>query len=104
MAGERLHAPHLLDVEVASALRALTLGRHLTPGRAQDALSDFDDLLVERWPTTDALRRRSLELRHNVSAYDATYVALAEALGCPLLTRDRRLQRAVKDVVPVVVL
>lgn len=46
---------------------------------------------IQRWPAGDALRRRAFQLRENVSAYDAAYVVLAEALDCPLLTRDRRL-------------
>ncbi len=88
---EELHAPTLLDYEVVSALRGLTLGHRLSEARAADALVDFDDLPMRRWQSSDALRRRALSLRHNVSAYDAAYVALAEALGCPLVTRDARL-------------
>lgn len=94
MAGEELNAPTLLDFEVVSALRGLTLGGHLTVARAQDTLTDFDDLKVRRWPSGDGLRRRMFDLRDNVSAYDAAYVTLAEALDCPLLTRDRRLARS----------
>jgi predicted nucleic acid-binding protein len=94
MAGEELHAPHLIDYEVVSALRGLTFGGGLTEGRAQDALTDFHDLAVERWPASDALRRRAFQLRRNLSAYDSAYVALAEALECPLLTRDARIGRA----------
>jgi predicted nucleic acid-binding protein len=93
-AAEELHAPDLLDYEVVSALRGLTLGGHLSVARAQDLLSDFDDLPVHRWPSADALRRRAFQLRDNVSAYDAAYVALAEALECPLVTRDVRLARS----------
>lgn len=93
LAAEDLHAPGLLDFEVISALRGLTLGGHMSPARAQDLLTDFDDLLIHRWPSADALRRRAFQLRDNVSAYDAAYIALAEALGCPLLTRDTRLPR-----------
>ncbi len=91
LAAEELHAPTLLDYEVVSALRGLTLGRNLSPTRAADLLSDFEDLPLRRWPFADALRRRALQLRDTVSAYDAAYVALAEALECPLLTRDIRL-------------
>jgi predicted nucleic acid-binding protein len=93
MSGEDLHAPALLDFEVVAALRGLVLGSHLTPTRAEDALTDFDDLTIERWPSSDGLRRRAFQLRHNVSAYDAAYIALAEALDCPMLTRDRRLRK-----------
>jgi predicted nucleic acid-binding protein len=94
LAAEDLHAPSLVDFEVVSALRGLTLGGHLSTSRAEDLLTDFDDLPLERWPSADALRRRAFQLRDNVSAYDAAYVALAEALECPLVTRDRRLARA----------
>jgi predicted nucleic acid-binding protein len=58
------------------------------------ALLDFDDLTIERWAYSDSLRRRAFQLRHNVSAYDAAYIALAEALDCPMLTRDGRLLRS----------
>jgi predicted nucleic acid-binding protein len=92
--GEELHAPQLIDFEFVSVLRGLTFGGRLTVGRAQDALTDFDDLAVERWPASDALRRRAFQLRRNLSSYDAAYVALAEALECPLLTRDARISRA----------
>ena len=89
-----LHAPSLLDYEVVSALRGLTLGGHLSIPRAQDAFTDFDALPITRWPSAPALRQRAFSLRDNVNAYDAAYVALAEALQCPLLTRDARLARA----------
>lgn len=94
LAANDLHAPSLLDVETVSALRGLTLAGKLSPARAQDLLTDFDDLPIQRWPFADALRRRAFQLRDNVSAYDAAYVALAEALDCPLLTRDARLARS----------
>lgn len=101
MAGDELHAPQLLDHEVVSALRGLTLAGHLSVARAEDALTDYDDLVVARWPAADALRRRALQLRHNLSAYEAAYVALAEALECPLLTRDSRIGKAAGDVVQI---
>jgi predicted nucleic acid-binding protein len=91
LATEALHAPALVDFEVVAALRGLTLGGQISATRAQDLLSDFDDLQVQRWPAVDALRRRAFDLRDNISAYDASYVALAEALDCPLVTRDARL-------------
>ena len=91
---EELHAPALLDFEVVSTLRGLTLDGHVSPARAGDLLTDFDDLPVQRWPFVNSLRRRAFQLRDNVSAYDAAYLALAEALQCPLLTRDSRLARA----------
>lgn len=94
LAAEALNAPALLDFEVVSALRGLTLGRHLSATRAGDVLTDFNDLAIQRWPFADALRRRAFQLRDTMSAYDAAYVVLAEALDCPLLTRDARLARS----------
>lgn len=94
MAVEELHAPALLDYDVVSALRGLTLAGRLSDARAADALTDFDDLPITRWPFEDALRRRAFQLRHTVSRYEAAYIALAEALDCPLLTRDLRLARS----------
>lgn len=94
LATEELHAPSLVDFEVVSALRGLTLGGHLSATRAEDLLTDFDDLPLQRWESADALRRRAFQLRDNISAYDAAYVALAEALDCPLVTRDGRLARS----------
>jgi predicted nucleic acid-binding protein len=91
---EVLHAPALLDYEVGSALRGLTLSAQISPARAQDALTDFADLPIHRWLAADQLRRRAFSLRDNLSAYDAAYVALAEALDCRLVTRDERLARS----------
>jgi predicted nucleic acid-binding protein len=93
MSDEDLHAPGLIDYEVVAALRGLVLGGHLTAARAEDALTDFHDLTIERWPSSDGLRRRAFQLRDNVSAYDAAYIALAETLDCSLLTRDVRLRK-----------
>jgi predicted nucleic acid-binding protein len=94
LAGQDLQAPALLDYEVVSALRGLTLGKQLSVARASDALTDFEDLALHRWQQVDQWRRRAFELRHDLSAYDAAYVVLAEALGCRLVTRDARLARA----------
>ena len=94
LGGEELHAPRLLDYEVVSALRGLLRRGSITADRAADVLADYRDLAVERWPAHDALRRRALQLRENVSPYDAAYVVLAEALDCPLVTRDARLARS----------
>nr|WP_244633001.1 type II toxin-antitoxin system VapC family toxin [Aeromicrobium sp. CFBP 8757] len=99
----RLTAPHLLDVEIVSAVRGLVLGRHLGAHRGRDVLDRYEDLPVTRWATADDLRRRAFELRDNFSAYDAAYVVLAEALDCPLATRDLRLARAAERLVDVLV-
>lgn len=82
------------DYEIVSALRGLVLAGRLTDARAQDLLTDFEDLPIRRWASADALQRRAFQLRHNISAYDAAYVVLAEALGCTFLTRDARLARS----------
>ena len=94
LATDELHAPSLIDFEVVSALRGLTMGGHLSVDRAEDLLTDFDDLPVLRWPSAHALRRRAYQLRNSVSTYDAAYVALAEAVECLLLTRDGKLARS----------
>jgi len=86
----RLHAPHVLDLEVAQVLRRLTHLKEITAARAHAALDDYDGLLVERSAHSDLLRR-VWELRDSMTAYDGAYVALAEALAAPLLTCDARL-------------
>jgi predicted nucleic acid-binding protein len=90
---ERLHAPHLLDVEVNQALRRLLKRKEIALLRAMQALEDFADLLIERhahaW-----LGPRVWQLCRGLTAYDATYVALAEAMDAPLLTCDAKLARA----------
>lgn len=89
-AGESLHAPYLLDVEVAQVVRRYFLAGELSAERGGEALADLSDLRLERYPH-EPLLLRIWELRHNATAYDAAYLALAEALGAPLLTRDARL-------------
>lgn len=87
---EALHAPHLLDVEVVQALRRLVRTGDLGPGRAEEALDDLAALAIRRHAHFDLLRR-AWELRDNLTAYDAMYVALAEATAAPLVTCDRPL-------------
>jgi predicted nucleic acid-binding protein len=91
-----LHAPHLLDVEVLSALRRLVAAGDASADRGGHAVADLLDLPIERYPH-DVLVPRIWELRDNFSAFDAAYVALAESLiddGAPLLTADGRFARA----------
>ncbi|HTQ81258.1 MAG TPA: type II toxin-antitoxin system VapC family toxin [Thermoanaerobaculia bacterium] len=88
-----LHAPHLLDVEVAQVLRRFVARGYLTPERAREALEDLAALPLERYSQTFLLPR-IWELQETLTAYDAAYVALAEILGAKLLTGDRRLSRA----------
>ena len=88
-----LHAPHLIDVELLHALRRLVAQRQVTEERAADARGDFDDLILIRYPHHQ-LADRIWDLRHNLTAYDATFVALAEALGAPLVTCDSGLAAA----------
>jgi len=88
-----LHAPYLLDVEVVSALRKLTRGQVLTASRAERAIEDYDDVAMTRYAHL-GLVPRIWQLRDNLSSYDATYAALAEALGCTLLTADAKLAGA----------
>ena len=88
-----LHAPHLIDVEFQHALRRLVVARAISDDRAADARMDFANLTIARYPHV-SLADRMWELRHNVTAYDAAFLALAEALGAPLVTCDSRLARA----------
>lgn len=104
LAREGLHSPTLIDFDVVCALRGLALAGHLSATRAQDALTDFDALRIRRWHADAGLRLRAFTLRHNLSATDAAYVALAEALNCDLVTRDSRLERSTGHSVRVRVL
>jgi predicted nucleic acid-binding protein len=88
-----LHAPHLLDVEVANALRRRVTTRAIRETRAKQALEDLSDLDLTRYPHLPFIER-VWELRANLTAYDAVFVALAEALGATLVTTDSRLARA----------
>jgi predicted nucleic acid-binding protein len=86
-------APHLVDVETTGALRRRWLAGTITDERFEQAVDDLIDLPFVRFPTLRLLHR-AFELRANVSAYDACYVALAEALDWPLCTADRWLAHA----------
>lgn len=92
-ASESLHAPHLLDVEVAQVLRRYVRDNAMTAQRGQEALEDFRDLPLTRYPH-DFLITRIWELRSTLTAYDAVYVALAEMLNASLVTCDRKIAAA----------
>ena len=91
--GERLVAPHVIDLEVTSAWRRLAAAGHLDERRSALALSDLRAIRLDRVPHTPLLER-CWELRDNLTIYDAIYVAVAETLRAPLLTADSRLARA----------
>ena len=88
-----LHVPHLVDAEVTNALRRKLLAGQLDVRRARRAIRRLAAMRLVRWQQT-ALLGRALALRDQLSAYDAIYVAMAEATGATLLTRDARLARA----------
>lgn len=88
--GVTLHAPHLLDVEVAQVVRRFAAKGEIDDARGRAALDDLADLPLHRYPH-DIFLPRIWGLRANVTAYDAAYIALAEALDAPLITRDQRL-------------
>ena len=90
---ETLHVPHLLDIEVAHALRRYTLAGKLSGERGLDALEDLTCLPLNRHSHTELLSR-VWDLRSSLTAYDATYAALAEALEARIVTTDGRLLRA----------
>ncbi|MCI0466787.1 MAG: type II toxin-antitoxin system VapC family toxin [Beijerinckiaceae bacterium] len=97
---ETLHAPHLLDVEVAQVLRRYAAAREIDGTRGAAALADLADFPIRRYPH-DLLLTRVWDLRNNFTAYDAVYVALAEALDAALLTRDKRLAAAARNYVRI---
>ena len=90
---QTLHAPHLLDLEVTQVIRRYAAKGDFNGEQGAAVLANFADMPVRRY-AHDFLVPRVWELRNNLTAYDAVYVALAEALDAPLLTRDRRLAAA----------
>jgi predicted nucleic acid-binding protein len=103
VATEQLHVPHLIDCELASALRRAVAARRIGAGDAWNAIDRWRRLGMTRHPAFPLLDR-IWGLRENVSAYDGSYVALAESLECALLTADGRLARAPGLRCPVTVL
>ena len=94
--GSSVHAPELIDIEVAQVVRRYERLGDLSSERAEAALEDLTDFRLRRYPHLPLLPR-IWELRHNLTAYDAAYVALAEGLDAVVLTRDRRLRSAPHD-------
>jgi len=90
---QQLHAPHLIDAEVASGLRRRVASAQLSSDAARGMLRVWSQLGMTRYAVLPLLDR-VWAFRENLSAYDATYVALAEFLGCDVLTADARLSRA----------
>jgi predicted nucleic acid-binding protein len=90
---ETLHSVHLLDVEFAQVLRRLVHQGTLTARRAEEAIEDLAALRITRY-APGMLLQRIWRLRQNLTAYDAAYVALAERLQAPLITRDQRIASA----------
>jgi predicted nucleic acid-binding protein len=91
--GQMLHAPHLMDLEVAHVMRRLLYAGQIDEPTANLAMANLADLRIQRYAHYP-LMDRIWALRANLSAYDAAYVALAEALDAPLITRDKRLASA----------
>jgi predicted nucleic acid-binding protein len=93
LAGQDVSVPDLVDVEVVSVLRRRWLAKTISGRRFATAIHDLAALPAVRYPVLPFMPR-AFELRASVSAYDATYLPLAEQLGCPLLTADARLAAA----------
>ena len=95
--GHRRAAPHLIDAEVGNALRSMVRRGDLSDGAGESARLMAERLVHRRHPMHGAIAARAWQLRHNLSFYDALYLALAESLNCQVITADSRLGRAFKD-------
>jgi predicted nucleic acid-binding protein len=102
LTAERLHTPHLIDSEIASGLRRQVQRDQVSESDGWNALSTWRSLAVSRYPVY-GLFERIWEVRDNMSAYDAAYVALAEALDCALVTADSRLGNSEQARCPITV-
>jgi predicted nucleic acid-binding protein len=98
-----LHSPHLIDVEVTQGLRRLVRAGEVSPGRAAEAIEDLVDLDLHRHAHLDLLIR-AWKLRENLTAYDAMYVALAEAIDATMVTCDAPLAKAPSHIVTIEVI
>jgi predicted nucleic acid-binding protein len=90
--GESLHAPHLIDLEVAQVLRRYAIRGEISAARAERSLELFAQFPITRH-SHEPLLARIWRLRENLTSYDAAYVALAEGLGAVLVTRDERIAK-----------
>lgn len=90
---DEIHGPHLVDVEVTQGLRRLVRAGEVSPARAAEVLADLAGLDLHRHAHLDLLAR-AWKLRENITAYDAMYVALAEALDATIVTCDGQLAKA----------
>ena len=100
---DRLAAPHLVDAEVIQTIRKLVVRGTLSSGGAERSVQRWTRLEVQRFPIV-GFAPRIWARRHNLSAYDACYVSLAEALECPLLTADARIAKAPGPECSIIVL
>jgi predicted nucleic acid-binding protein len=102
---EQRHAPDLISFEVLSVIRGKIRGQELTSEEAIAAMRSFEEIEnhIQLWPLLDVMTEHAIQLRENVSSYDATYVTLAKILPCPLVTADARLGRAVEGLIDVIV-
>jgi predicted nucleic acid-binding protein len=91
-ANETLHAPHLIDLEVAQVLRRYVRSAIISADRGADAVTDLVDFPLTRYPH-QVLLPRIWQMRHGLTAYDAAYLALAEVLDARLVTRDYALAK-----------
>ncbi|MEU9831098.1 type II toxin-antitoxin system VapC family toxin [Streptosporangium sp. NPDC048047] len=98
---EWMSAPYLIDYEVHNVLRKMTLRGDIDEEFATESRRAYRSLRLSRHAMTEEMSDRVWELRHNVSSYDASYVALAEKLGVPLVTSERRLAEGVKGITSI---
>lgn len=98
---EWMAAPDLVDYEVLNVLRKLLLGGHIDAELAEDSRHALQDLRLSRYPLSAEMAERVWQLRDNASAYDASYVALAEWLDAPLVTTERRLGEGLQQLTSV---
>jgi predicted nucleic acid-binding protein len=97
---ESLHCPHLMDLEVVQVLRRLVREQTISERRAGETMQDLEAMRISRYPHF-ALLQRIWQLRYNLSAYDAAYIALAEKLGATLVTRDAKMAASSGHAAPV---